>query len=175
MLIVAVLAITGHAQVKSAKLQASGLTCAMCARSVYKNLEALKFISSIDTDLNGSSFILKFKEGQKVDIDAIKKKVEDAGFGVAVLEVTAAFQGTTVKQDTHVQVDGTTFHFVGVKDQVLNGDQTFRVIDKNFVLQKESKKYQAMTKMECYKTGVAGSCCEKDGISSDARIYHVTI
>jgi copper chaperone CopZ len=84
--------VLSQAQVTQASLQASGLTCAMCARSVYKNLEALPFIDSINTDLEKSIFKLNFKEGMEMDADQIRKKVEDAGFSVATLKVTVFFK-----------------------------------------------------------------------------------
>ena len=78
-LLVIILAAPVFSQVKSARLQASGLTCAMCARAVYKGLESLPFVDKIDTDLNESAFLISFKEGKEIDIDAIKNKVEGAG------------------------------------------------------------------------------------------------
>ncbi|MEN9952821.1 MAG: hypothetical protein RLZZ520_1089, partial [Bacteroidota bacterium] len=45
-----------NAQIKKATLQASGLTCAMCAKSVYVNLTSLSFVDSVTTDLNASAF-----------------------------------------------------------------------------------------------------------------------
>jgi copper chaperone CopZ len=162
-------------QINSAKLQASGLTCAMCARAVYKNLEALPFVEKIDTDLNGSAFLLDFKDDKPVDIDAIRKKVEDAGFSVAALDITADFKDVNIKPDLHISYEGMVFHFLGVKEQVISGSKTVRVVDKNFVGSKDQKKYQGMTAMECYKTGTASSCCEKNGITTPSRIYHVTL
>jgi len=76
-----IISIQAEAQIRQAKLQASGLTCALCAKAVYANLESLPFIQKIDTDLNGSAFILEFN-GKQIDLDAIRKKVEDAGFRV---------------------------------------------------------------------------------------------
>lgn len=166
---------TADAQIQSARLQASGLTCAMCARAVYKNLEALPFVSKIDTDLNGSAFILDFTKGKQVDIDAIRKKVEDAGFSIAALDLTGSFEGVAVRKDQHVNYDGSLFHFVGVKDQTISGERTIKVIDKHFTSAKEQKKYQGMTAMECYKTGYVSSCCQKDVSAAPARIYHVTL
>jgi copper chaperone CopZ len=173
--IVFVISLPVIGQISSAKLQASGLTCAMCARAVYKNLEALPFVEKIDTDLNGSAFLLDFKEDKSVDIDAIRKKVEDAGFSVAALNLTASFNELPIKADKHYNYQGSVFHFLNVKEQVISGQKTFRVVDKNFVSSKEQKKYQGMTTMECYRTGMAASCCSKDGIESPARIYHVTL
>jgi len=36
-----------EAQIKKATLQASGLTCAMCAKSVYTNLTSLSFVDNV--------------------------------------------------------------------------------------------------------------------------------
>jgi copper chaperone CopZ len=162
-------------QVKSARLQAGGLTCAMCARAVYKGLESLKFIDKIDTDLNESAFLINFKDGSNVDIDAIKKAVEGAGFSVASLELTAVFQNTVITTDGHLQLGGNYFHFVGVNNKSINGEQRFRVIDKDYLSAREQKKYTGTTKMECFKTGKAGECCKSSGIQAEKRIYHVTI
>lgn len=169
------LATMAKAQFSSVKLQASGLTCAMCAKSIYKNLEGLTFVDKIDTDLNGSSFIITVKEGAKVDPDLIRKKVEDAGFAVAGLQLTARFNGVSVKNDRHINFNGYTLHFLNVKDQLLNGDQTLTLVDKSFVPAKEFKKYSGSTKMECYWTGTSGDCCKKEGIAETQRIFHVTI
>lgn len=164
-----------QAQVTKASLQASGLTCAMCARSVYKNLEALPFMDSIHTDLETSTFQLTFKEGAEMDADQIRKKVEDAGFSVASLRITVSFSGQQVKNDQHLTVNGKVYHFLNVKDQVLSGEKSLLLIDKAFLSAKDYKKYASATKMECFKTGVAGNCCTKDGVSDNTRIYHVTM
>ncbi len=161
-------------QVKSAKLQASGLTCAMCAKAVYKGLESLSFVDKIDTDLNQSAFLITFKEGTDINIDALKMKVEDAGFSVARLDITAVFEKVTLDGDTHVKIGANNYHFVS-SNKVLTGEQSFRVVDKDFLPAKEHKKYSSLSTMECARTGVAGKCCTESGIAPAARIYHVII
>jgi len=168
-------AFISQAQVTQASLQASGLTCAMCARSVYKNLESLSFIEKIDTDLEKSSFLLSFKEGMEMDADQIRKKVEDAGFSVASLRITVSFTDQQVINDQHLTLNGKVYHFLNIKDQALSGEKSLLLIDKSFLSAKDYKKYASATKMECFKTGVAGACCNKDGISVNTRIYHVTM
>jgi len=169
------MAFFSKAQVTGASLQASGLTCAMCAKSVYKNLEALPFMDSIHTDLETSTFQLSFKEGMEMDADQIRKKVEDAGFSVAALRINVSFTDQQVKNDQHITVNGKVYHFLNIKDQVLSGDKSLLLVDKTFLSAKEYKKYASSTKMTCFKTGVAGTCCTKEGISENTRIYHVTI
>ncbi|NIG53471.1 heavy-metal-associated domain-containing protein [Chitinophaga sp. Cy-1792] len=175
-LIVLALGITfgASAQYKKAAVQATGLTCAMCSNATLKSLETLSFVDKIDTDLENTTFILYFKPGAAVDIDAIKNKVEDAGFSVGKLVITANFDQTEVKNDTHVPFAGSTLHFMHVKDQVLKGDQNLTVIDKDFVSTKQYKKYATETSMACYKTGMMGDCCHSGNKASN-RVYHVTI
>jgi len=176
MFFLGLLLITGwtNAQIQSAKLQASGLTCAMCARAVYKNLEALPFVKSIDTDLNGSAFLLSFNE-KPVDPDAIRKKVEDAGFSVAELVLTARFEPTTIEADKHIDLQGLMFHFVGVRKSELNGEHNIRLVDRNFIPAKEAKKVQGLTQLACYNTGIMGDCCNSKATSVSKRVYHLML
>jgi copper chaperone CopZ len=162
------------AQYKKASLQATGLTCAMCSRATLEALQTLPFIDKIDTDLNATTFLLTFKKDVPVNIDAIKGKVEDAGFSVGKLVMTASFHDVKVQNDTHVAFGGSTLHFMDIKNQVLNGDKDITVIDKNFVSSKQFKKFTTETTMPCYKTGVMADCC-KPGAAVSQRVYHVTI
>ena len=85
------------------------------------------------------------------------------------------FDKVDVQNDTHVQIDGKTFHFLSVNKQTLQGEKSITLVDKDFVSAKEYKKYSAATSMACIKTGKAQNCCTKEGIAADSRIYHVTI
>jgi copper chaperone CopZ len=164
-----------NAQLKSATLQASGLTCAMCSKAINNALSELSFVRSVKSDIKNSSFLIDFKPEVKVDIDRVKKAVEDAGFAVARLRLAANFSNLPVKHDEHVQVQGTTFHFLNVKNQTLNGEKQITVVDKNFLLSREYKKFSTATQMKCFQTGKAAACCSKEGVSANARVYHVTI
>lgn len=175
MLVVVLASITTRAQFKSASLQAAGLTCAMCTKAINKALEQVPFVQSVKVDIKSSSFLVTFKEGAPVDFDVMKKAVEDAGFSVAKLKVTGVFDKVDVQNDAHVQIDGKTFHFLNINKQTLQGEKAITLVDKDFVSAKEYKKYSAATSMACIKTGKAQSCCTKEGIAADTRIYHVTI
>lgn len=168
------LSATAMAQIKSATLTASGLTCSMCSKAIFKSLSKVSFIKNIDVDVEKSTYVLQFKEGEKVVLDDVKKAVQDAGFAVADLQVTMGFSNAEVYNDAHVIVDGSTFHFLNVNKQTLQGDKTIRVIDKNYVTPAEHKKYKKFTSMACFETGVMGSCCP-GGKSAAKRVYHVTI
>lgn len=175
MLLVVLVGMASQAQFKNASLQAAGLTCAMCTKAINKALEQVPFVQNVKVDIKTSSFLVTFKEGAAVDFDVMKKAVEDAGFSVAKLKVTGVFDKVDIQNDTHVQIDGKTFHFLNVSKQTLQGEKAITLVDKDFVSAKEFKKYSAATSMACVKTGKAQTCCTKEGIAADTRIYHVTI
>ena len=164
-----------QAQFTKATLVASGLTCAMCTKAINNSLEELPFIQSVKADIKSSAFNIVFKSNAKLDIDRLKKAVEDAGFSVAKLKLAGNFNNVAIKNDEHVQVNGNMFHFLNVKNQTLQGEKEITLVDKNFVTAKEFKKYSVATQMKCVQTGKAAGCCTKEGISANTRIYHVTI
>ncbi len=174
-LIAILFSIATHAQVVSVNMQASGLTCSMCSNSINKALKTIVYVEKVTANIKNSSFEISFKPNAKVDFDEIKKKVEGAGFFVAKLTATIHFDNLAVKNDTHVNVNGLQFHFLNIKDQTLNGDKAIQVLDKGYVSAKQFKKNNLYTTMDCYKTGIAGTCCSKSGITQGSRIFHVTI
>ena len=174
-LIFSLMIIQAQSQFKEATLVASGLTCAMCSKAIYKSLQKLPFAGNITSNIKESSFKITFKEDKVADFDEIKKAVEDAGFAIATLKVIANFEDTKIDNDTHLTMQGKTLHFLNVKSQKLKGAQTFTVVDKKFVSDKDYKKYAASTKMECVKTGSMQGCCTKNPGEAGKRIYHVTI
>jgi len=167
------LAFQSYGQFTKAALQATGLTCAMCSNAINKALQAKPFIQSVRSDIKNSSFDIVFKENADVDIDEIRKAVEDAGFGIGNLKLTGTFNEMKIENDTHVQIGNKHFHFLNVSSQVLNGEQTITVVDKDFLTAKQFKKISASTKMSCINTGKAGASCA--GIAAGTRMYHVTI
>ena len=167
-----IFSLSASAQFSKASIQASGLTCAMCTKAINNALEKVAFVQSVKSDISTSSFNVAFRPNAKVDIDQLKKAVEDAGFSVAKMKLTANFNAVAVKNDEHVSINGTTFHFVRVSDQTLSGQKEITMVDKNFIGGKEFKKFSASTKMACIHTGRAEACCSKKAAE---RIYHVTI
>lgn len=167
--------ISTQAQFKQANLQASGLTCSMCSKAIYKALSAVPFVEKVDSDIKNSSYNITFKSNMPIDFDALKSAVTGAGFSVAKLAVTASFDNVKVQNDAHVIVQGKTLHFLNVPNQTLNGSKTFTVVDKNFATAKEYKKFGQYTTMKCYQTGTMENCCAKKDGATGTRVYHVTI
>lgn len=175
MIAIAFMPVFSYAQFSKATLQATGLTCAMCNNAINKALQAVPFIESVKSDIKNSAFNIVFKPGAIVDIDAMKIAVEDAGFSIGSLRLTGDFNELKVENDKHVKIGDENFHFIDVKSQTLNGENTITIVDKNFVTAKQFKKISSSSKMSCVQTGKAASCCTKDGVSAGARIYHVTM
>jgi len=175
LLIAAFIYIGCFSQFSKASLQASGLTCSMCSKAVKVALEKVPFVQEVKVNIKNQEYTIIFKENNNADFDALKKAVEDAGFSVASFKVTGNFSDVSVQKDKHLELDGKNFHFVSNSDKVLNGEQTLTIVDKDFLSAKDFKKFSAATKMECIKTGKAGSCCVKDGMHSEERVYHVII
>ncbi len=168
--------ITSHAQFKSARLQAAGLTCAMCTKAIHEALKQLDAVESVKPDIKNSEFVITFKDNKSVDPDILKNAVEDAGFSVARLRMTANFNKIMIEKDSHIDIGGKTFHFLRAGNQTLEGEKTITLVDKNFTSPKEFKKYAASTQMSCVQTGKAAECCRKaDNELASGRIYHVTI
>jgi len=145
------------AQVVRAELQAAGLTCSMCSRATDKQLRSLDFIDSVAIDLSHATFVLYFKKDKMVDFSQIRKKVEDAGFSVATLKVTYKFNNLKVDNGTQFSYNNSQFNWIDVTPKTLNGEATFRIMDKGFLGPKEYKKYAA-------KVG-----------SGSNNVYHITL
>ncbi|HET9746495.1 MAG TPA: heavy-metal-associated domain-containing protein [Chitinophagaceae bacterium] len=178
LIVALVLALAGiglQAQFTNASLQASGLTCSMCSKAVKVALEKVPFVQEVKVNIKSQEYAIMFKEKSDADFDALKKAVEDAGFSVASLKVTGNFNDVNVEKDKHLRIDGKNFHFVGAGGKVLNGAQTFTIVDKDFVSARDYKKYSTATKMDCIRTGKAENCCVKEGIHTEERVYHVII
>jgi copper chaperone CopZ len=164
-----------RAQFQTATLTAAGLTCAMCTKAIYNSLEKIPSVEKVDADIKNSQFLITFKKDASADPDQLKNAVEDAGFSISRLKMTGDFNNISVSKDSHVDIDGKTFHFIKSTNKVLNGRQTITLVDKNFVTAKEFKKVAASTDHPCVETGKAEACCVKMGTSHNARIYHVML
>ncbi len=154
-----IISMSSFAQIKSVNLTASGLTCSMCSKAIYKSLTKIPDIQDIDVDIKNSSYHITFREGKNVSLDAIKKAVENAGFSVASLKVTANFNNTEIGPDSPLSLQGGTYLFVRIPKQTIQGTKTFTVVDKNYLPANEHKQYAKDIAMQ----------------SSNENVYHVIL
>jgi copper chaperone CopZ len=168
------IAASSFAQIKSATLSASGLTCSMCSKAIFKALQKVPSVKSVEADIEGSKYQIAFKEGATIVLDDLKKAVEGAGFSVAGLQVTAVFPPTPIANDAHIQYGGSTYHFLNVPNATISGEKTFTVVDKKFLPDADYRKYAKFTTMKCVETGRMAACCSNNG-TAGTRVYHVTL
>jgi copper chaperone CopZ len=166
--------IMGKGQFTSATLQASGLTCALCAKSIFTNLTALSFVGNVDTDLNSSTFLISFKPGNEVYPDQLKKKVEAAGFSVSNLVLTFNANGETASQLSPLKIGSTYFHFIQAKAKELSGEVQMQIIEKGYIGIKEYKKLLAGNKLNCYQTTEIADCQNPD-LNNAFQSVHVLL
>ena len=162
--IVFLLLITGSAgaQIQSVSLQASGLTCSMCSRAIYKSLQKVPAIGKVEEDIEHSSYHVQFSDPTKISLEALKKAVKDAGFSVAWMEINARFKNVEIGADSSIKYDDFVLHFVDVSHQTLNGEQRLLILDKDYLLEKNRKKYPGS-----YETRLG-----TDGVN---KVFHVTL
>ena len=167
--------LNADAQITKASLQASGLTCSMCSKAVKIALEEVSFVEKVQVDIKKQQYNLSFKEGADVDPDALNKAVQDAGFSVASLKVTANVKKMQLQKDEHVKIGNQYFHFLNGGGKQLDSNTEFNIVDKGFVADKEYKKHAALTKMPCVQTGKMAKCCTAEEVPEQTRVFHVII
>ena len=154
------LVLLANAQFTSASLEASGVTCSLCSKAIQRALEKVVFVQQVTVDVKMQVYNVTFKKNSIVYFDDIQKAVEDAGFSVASLKVTGNFNNLHLPTDQNIRIGDQTFYFLNGNGQILDGEKTFTLIDKNFLTPKAFKKYSASIRQSA---------------TSNIRIYHVII
>ena len=139
-MIMLVSSLMSNAQIKEAKLQASGLTCSMCSNSIHKALEKLSFVQNVDSDVETSVFTIQFKKDKKADIKAVQKAVKKAGFSVSDFVMTIKFNNVAVKNNSKFVIAKDQFYVVNTTARTLDGLVELRLLDKDFMTKKAYKK-----------------------------------
>jgi copper chaperone CopZ len=147
----------------------------MCSKAVLNALQKVPFVEKVSVDIENQEYQLSFKKDASVDLDALSAAVDDAGFSVAKLTVTAHLDPVTLDKDKHVQIGSSYFHFLNAANQHINGDATFTIVDKQFTSAREYKKFKTLSKMPCVETGRMAKCCTNGTASSQTRVYHAII
>lgn len=86
-------------------------------------------VANVETDLNTNTFTVTLNEGYNLSPKSFKDKVENAGFFIGSLIITA--KPETITQSTYILVSD--------KPDNMNEIQ-FQVVDKGYVTEKEFKK-----------------------------------
>lgn len=156
-------------QISSAELQVAGLTCSMCSQATEKSLRSLDFIEAVKPDLNKNIFVIDFKKSRPVNIDLIRKKVQDAGFSVANMTAVFNFNNLKVDENGQAVAGQEVYKFLNAKSKTLNGEVKANVVDKNFISGPAFKQKATQFKVDSYASGYGTVNGKK------TRIYHLTI
>jgi copper chaperone CopZ len=159
--------LAGMAQFKSAVVGVDGLTCSACAFATEKSLLKLDVIDSVYMQLEENIATVFFKADKKIDMNAVAKKVTDAGFSVRSLTALVDVGQLTVTQDYCWIYKDDVYHFIKLTgDKELKGAVQLTFIGDKFMSSKEFKKWKLYCKKAC-TPGITSAPYSKD--------YYVTI
>jgi copper chaperone CopZ len=151
-------AFNAKAQLQKVNLQASGLTCAMCSKAIYKAVSAISFVDTVKVDIEGSTYEIFFKKNTTPQFDQIAGAVVDAGFSVAKFTAVVNFDKQAVDKNGFTSLDGIHYVIVANAPATLQGSKKLKLVGKEFMLPKDFKKMPPLK--------VA---------ATDAKAYFVTI
>ena len=120
-----------NAQIKSAEVLASGLTCSMCSKAIFKALSQLDFVDTVKVNIETSVYQLSFKKDSAVKIEGIRDAVYDAGFAIAKLSITADWKDKTTVKDLVFNDLGYQFKWQTKVNKSLSNHQKVFIINKD--------------------------------------------
>ena len=127
-----IIATSANAQIKSAEVLASGLTCSMCSKAIFKALSSLPFVDTIEVNIETSVYQLNFKKDSAVKIESIRDAVYDAGFAIAKLSITANWKDKNAIKDLVFNDLGYQFQWQTKSNKMLSNTQKVFIVNKDF-------------------------------------------
>jgi copper chaperone CopZ len=64
------------------RISVSGMVCSFCAQGIEKRLQAIPGTESVRIDLSKGMVEVTARPGAKIDADALKRAIRDAGYDV---------------------------------------------------------------------------------------------
>jgi hypothetical protein len=132
-------------------------------------------VDNVDTDLNASSFLIRFKPDSHVDPQQLRKKVEDAGFFISNLQLKISIINKKIGADNFLLENGTYYHILNGKSENFSGSLTVEVVEKEYLTAKVFKKISAAFTQTCYKSSYVKDCKIPSDDSPSMSIFHVRL
>lgn len=129
------------AQFSQARLQATGLTCALCSKAIHQALEKLSFVQKVSAQIKESVFEITFKPGVMVAPDQIRAAVEEAGFFIGALYLTRS-EGSPPMEVRKPFKEGESY-FCLIEDGKRGEARTYQVLNQHFLTEKAFAKINA--------------------------------
>lgn len=133
--IILMFSLKSNAQIIKAEIRATGLTCSMCSNAINKQLKSMPEVANVETDLNTNTFTVTLNDGNNLSPKSFKDKVENAGFFIGSLIITA--KSETIASSSYILMNDYSNK---------SGDIKFQVLDKGYVTEKEFKKLSKSNK-----------------------------
>lgn len=162
-------------QFDQARLQATGLTCAICSKAIQKALEVLPFVEKVSPDLKTSSFEINFRKNAVADADALRMAVEEAGFFVGRLTLRGQFEALPISAAGYCRIGKQHYRFLNAGGRVLSGQQTIQLQEKHFLTIRDFKKISGRYRLAGLETGKADKSFEKESVPEGSRLFHVIL
>lgn len=110
LIILVMLSLAGiaNAQVTKATVGVDGFTCSLCAKGVEGELKSLDFVKSVKTNIKATTFDLTFKSNSNIVISKIAQAIDDGGFTLRDIKVSAAGKITSDNNGGFKLVTGNT-------------------------------------------------------------------
>lgn len=121
------------AQIQSIDVSASGLTCSMCSKAIFKSLSQLDFVSDVKVDLEKSIYTLTFKSPEQVKIEDIRDAVYDAGFAIETMQMTANFPSSKAINNEVVLLLGYQFKWKLTGEKNIKNPQKVKFLNKDLL------------------------------------------
>jgi copper chaperone CopZ len=131
LLVLLVLTTQVNAQIKAADILASGLTCSMCSKAIFKALEKIPFVDTVKVNIETSTYMLEFKEKEPVKIETIRDAVYDAGFAIAKMSITAIWPEKTAVKDASFEQYGYKFKWQIKSNKAVASPQKVNILNKD--------------------------------------------
>ena len=125
-----------QAQINKSEIIATGLTCSMCSNAIYKQLQSLRSVAEIETDLNTNTFTVTAKNNQTLDPVQLKEAVEKAGLFVGSMMVYV--DGSKLSKQELI-LNGNNLVFLD-KVPADHKNHKMQIVDAGFVTSKQFKK-----------------------------------
>ena len=138
------------AQFKYAVVGVDGLTCSACSFATEKSLLRLEAIDSVYMQLEENTATVFFKQGKKVNMKEVARKVVDAGFSVRSIVAAVNIGQVNVTPDYCWSYENDLYHFVKLETpKELKGEVQLKFIGDRFMPSKEFKKWKLYCKNAC--------------------------
>ncbi|MHA4807515.1 heavy-metal-associated domain-containing protein [Flavitalea flava] len=134
---------TENTGISRVSLTASGLTCSMCSKAIFKSLSKIQAVDKVDADVQNSIFLITFKKDNRIVLEELRKAVQDAGFSVASFRVDVLFKDEEIATGIDLMVSGNRFSFPNIQKQKVSGLKTLQIIDKGYLSDKDRAKYNS--------------------------------